>query len=151
MTLAQFSKLNFSDLDAYTVRGYRIFSKIGVKDCLFKVDMFLKNLRPYNSQLRTVYFPLMTVYFEPIDVYFVKTVFFQGPYFNYSGPYILQYNRHGHNFFRFSNFIEFFQNFTFFQISMSTLRLPKNFVFIPRPHVAQTWTPVSIQSVSMST
>ena len=25
MTLAQFSKLNFSDLDAYTVPGYRIF------------------------------------------------------------------------------------------------------------------------------
>ena len=35
----------------------------------------------------------MTVYFEPMDVYFVKTVFLQGPYFNYSGPYILQYNR----------------------------------------------------------
>ena len=49
MTLAQFSKLNFSDLDAYTVPGYRIFSKIGVKDRLFKVDMFLKNRRPYNS------------------------------------------------------------------------------------------------------
>ena len=49
MTLAQFSKLNFSDLDAYTVPSYRILSKIGVKDRLFKVDMFLKNRRPYNS------------------------------------------------------------------------------------------------------
>ena len=68
----------------------------------------LKNLGLYNFQPWTVYFPLMTVYFEPMDVFFVKTVFLQGPYFNYSGPYILQDNRHGHIFFRFSNFIEFF-------------------------------------------
>ena len=40
MTLAQFSKLNFSDLDAYIVPGYRIFSKIEVKDRIFKVDIF---------------------------------------------------------------------------------------------------------------
>jgi len=42
MTLAQFSKLNFSDLDAYIVPGYRIFSKIEVKDRIFKVDIFWK-------------------------------------------------------------------------------------------------------------
>ena len=65
------------------------FADVLVKDRIFKVVIFLKNLGLYNFQPWTVYFPLMTVYFEPMDVYFFKTEFLQGPYFNYSGPYIL--------------------------------------------------------------
>jgi len=61
-----------------------------------------------DSHSFTVYFPLMAVYFEPMDVYFVKTVFLQGPYFNYFGPFILQYNCHGHIFLIFVNSLEFY-------------------------------------------
>ena len=73
------------------------FADALVKDCIFKVVIFLKNLGLYYFQPWTVYFSLMTVYF-------VKTVFLQGPYFNYSGPYILQYNCHGHIFQDFREF-----------------------------------------------
>ena len=42
MMLAQFSKLDFSDFDAYAVLGYRFFPRftIGVKDRIFKVEFF---------------------------------------------------------------------------------------------------------------
>ena len=89
------------------------FADALIKDRIFKVDIFLKNLGPYNFEPWTVYFPLMTVYFEPMDVYFVKTVFLQGPYFNYSGPYILQYNRHGHIFLDFREFYRILHFFRF--------------------------------------